>query len=280
MRKRYICRIHAHNAKRTVTVCLVFASRDVRGYTLLPKTAECAVTIRIPDQIVYRISVSVGGGSAMDTSNKLPVLQLKALSYDDVHTRSFGRVDKALDPGMSEDWELASGSLFDQRIFGPATDMRCSCGKHRGITEEGMVCSRCGVLVGTAKALRRSRFGHIDLVHPIIHPLLPETQALVCLPVIPIAYRYDSGQDDLDYLYSAVLRANNESQSIETSSIATRLTDSIAALMANEHLELPLCIGGRELRSISYYAFGSAEPPLNDLETFLFALGIRISTNS
>src|SRR5437588_7958750 len=58
--------------------------------------------------------------------------------------------------------------LFCERIFGPAHDYECACGKYRWVKFKGIVCDRCGVEVTEAK-VRRERMGHIELAVPIAH---------------------------------------------------------------------------------------------------------------
>ncbi len=58
--------------------------------------------------------------------------------------------------------------LFCERIFGPARDWECSCGKYKRIKHKGVVCDRCGVEVTQSK-VRRERMGHIELVTPVSH---------------------------------------------------------------------------------------------------------------
>ncbi len=58
--------------------------------------------------------------------------------------------------------------LFCEKIFGPAKDWECSCGKYKGIRFKGITCERCGVEVTTAK-VRRDRMGHIELAAPVSH---------------------------------------------------------------------------------------------------------------
>ena len=60
------------------------------------------------------------------------------------------------------------GGLFDERIFGPLRDNRCSCGKLKGRQFRGKVCQNCGVEVGD-KSLRRERCGRIELAIPVVH---------------------------------------------------------------------------------------------------------------
>ncbi len=58
--------------------------------------------------------------------------------------------------------------LFCERIFGPAKDWECHCGKYKRIRYKGVVCDRCGVEVTKSK-VRRERMGHIELACPVSH---------------------------------------------------------------------------------------------------------------
>jgi len=58
--------------------------------------------------------------------------------------------------------------LFCERIFGPAKDWECYCGKYKRIRYKGVVCDRCGVEV-TRSIIRRERMGHIKLAVPVTH---------------------------------------------------------------------------------------------------------------
>ncbi len=58
--------------------------------------------------------------------------------------------------------------LFCERIFGPARDWECHCGKYKKIRYKGVVCDRCGVEV-TKSSVRRERMGHIELAAPVSH---------------------------------------------------------------------------------------------------------------
>ena len=58
--------------------------------------------------------------------------------------------------------------LFCEKIFGPAKDFECSCGKFKKREHRGIVCDKCGVEV-TKKDVRRERMGHIKLAGPISH---------------------------------------------------------------------------------------------------------------
>lgn len=58
--------------------------------------------------------------------------------------------------------------LFDERIFGPAKNFECYCGKYKGIRYKNVICDKCGVEV-THSRVRRERMGHIKLASPVAH---------------------------------------------------------------------------------------------------------------
>ncbi len=58
--------------------------------------------------------------------------------------------------------------LFCERIFGPAKDWECHCGKMKGIKFKGSKCDRCGVEI-LHSSVRRQRMGHIALAAPATH---------------------------------------------------------------------------------------------------------------
>ncbi len=58
--------------------------------------------------------------------------------------------------------------LFDERIFGPAKNYECYCGKYKGIRYKGVICDKCGVEI-THNRVRRERMGHIKLASPAAH---------------------------------------------------------------------------------------------------------------
>ena len=58
--------------------------------------------------------------------------------------------------------------LFCERIFGPAKDWECHCGKYKRVRHRGIVCERCGVEV-TESRVRRHRMGYIELAAPVAH---------------------------------------------------------------------------------------------------------------
>ena len=58
--------------------------------------------------------------------------------------------------------------LFCERIFGPAKDWECHCGKYKRVRHRGIVCERCGVEV-TESRVRRHRMGYIKLAASVAH---------------------------------------------------------------------------------------------------------------
>src|SRR3989339_1036382 len=58
--------------------------------------------------------------------------------------------------------------LFCEKIFGPAKDWECYCGKYKKIRYKGIICDKCGVEV-TRSIVRRERMGHIKLAVPVTH---------------------------------------------------------------------------------------------------------------
>lgn len=58
--------------------------------------------------------------------------------------------------------------LFCEKIFGPAVDWECYCGKYSGQRFKGSTCEKCGVEITNAQ-VRRDRMGHIELAAPVIH---------------------------------------------------------------------------------------------------------------
>jgi DNA-directed RNA polymerase subunit beta' len=58
--------------------------------------------------------------------------------------------------------------LFCEKIFGPAKDWECHCGKYKRVRHRGIVCERCGVEV-TESRVRRHRMGFIKLAAPVAH---------------------------------------------------------------------------------------------------------------
>jgi hypothetical protein len=129
-----------------------------------------------------------------------------ATDYE-VCSRSFGllRAPRRTDAAS---WEARRGTLDDQAIFGPLRDSECACGKYCGPQFRGMICHICGVKV-TTPAVRRERFGHINLPAPILHPFGDRGETLSAVPVLPAAFVASRAGTPMAELYEELLRAGS-----------------------------------------------------------------------
>ena len=128
----------------------------------------------------------------------------------EVHSRSFGMLKAPRNP-MAMGWEQRRGTLEDQAIFGPVRDFECACGKYRGPKYQNMICDRCGVKL-TTRTARRQRFGHIELLGSVVHPLGQSGEHLSTIPVLPAAFVESRGGEHLAELYDELIRsASSES---------------------------------------------------------------------
>lgn len=94
-------------------------------------------------------------------------LKLQLASPEEIRSWSHGEV---LKPETINYRTLKSekDGLFCERIFGPAKDWECYCGKYKRIRYRGIICDKCGVEVTQSK-VRRERMGHINLACPVAH---------------------------------------------------------------------------------------------------------------
>src|SRR5438067_2787970 len=99
--------------------------------------------------------------------NEFNAIRISLASPDQIRTWSSGEVTK---PETINYRTLRSekDGLFDERIFGPAKDWECYCGKYKRIRYRGIICDKCGVEV-TLSRVRRERLGHITLACPVAH---------------------------------------------------------------------------------------------------------------
>ena len=99
--------------------------------------------------------------------NHLSAIQVGLASPETIRSWSHGEVTKAETINYrSQKPEM--GGLFCEKIFGPAKDYECHCGKYKKIRYQGITCEKCGVEV-ISKEFRRERMGHIELVSPCSH---------------------------------------------------------------------------------------------------------------
>ena len=94
-------------------------------------------------------------------------VKISLASADQIRSWSYGEVKKP-ETINYRTLKPEKDGLFCEKIFGPAKDWECSCGKYKGIRFKGIVCERCGVEVTTSK-VRRERMGHIELAAPVSH---------------------------------------------------------------------------------------------------------------
>ena len=94
-------------------------------------------------------------------------VKISLASADQIRSWSHGEVKKP-ETINYRTLKPEKDGLFCEKIFGPAKDWECSCGKYKGIRFKGIVCERCGVEVTKAK-VRRERMGHIALAAPVSH---------------------------------------------------------------------------------------------------------------
>ena len=94
-------------------------------------------------------------------------VKISLASADQIRSWSHGEVKKP-ETINYRTLKPEKDGLFCEKIFGPAKDWECSCGKYKGIRFKGITCERCGVEVTSAK-VRRERMGHIELAAPVSH---------------------------------------------------------------------------------------------------------------
>ena len=100
-------------------------------------------------------------------STDFDAVKISLASADQIRSWSHGEVKKP-ETINYRTLKPEKDGLFCEKIFGPAKDWECSCGKYKGIRFKGIVCERCGVEVTSAK-VRRERMGHIELAAPVSH---------------------------------------------------------------------------------------------------------------
>ena len=94
-------------------------------------------------------------------------IRLRLASPEDILNWSHGEVTKPETINYRTQRYERDG-LFCEKIFGPAKDWECYCGKYKKIRYKGIICDKCGVEV-TRSIVRRERMGHIKLAVPVSH---------------------------------------------------------------------------------------------------------------
>lgn len=99
--------------------------------------------------------------------NSFKALKIGIASPEKILSWSYGEVKKP-ETINYRTLKPEKEGLFCEKIFGPAKDFECSCGKYKRVRYKNIVCDRCGVEVTRAK-VRRERMGHIELAAPVSH---------------------------------------------------------------------------------------------------------------
>jgi DNA-directed RNA polymerase subunit beta' len=94
-------------------------------------------------------------------------LRISLASPEQIHLWSSGEVTKA-ETINYRTLKPERDGLFCERIFGPAKDWTCACGKYKRPRYKDHVCENCGVTISPARS-RRMRMGHIELAAPVSH---------------------------------------------------------------------------------------------------------------
>ena len=98
---------------------------------------------------------------------RLAAIQVGLASPEQIRAWSHGEVTKPETINYRSQKPETDG-LCCERIFGPAKDFECHCGKYKKIRFQGITCEKCGVEV-ISKEVRRERMGHIELASPCTH---------------------------------------------------------------------------------------------------------------
>ncbi|PIX90478.1 MAG: DNA-directed RNA polymerase subunit beta' [Candidatus Moranbacteria bacterium CG_4_10_14_3_um_filter_44_15] len=99
--------------------------------------------------------------------NDFKSIRLRLASPEDILNWSHGEVTKPETINYRTQRYERDG-LFCEKIFGPAKDWECYCGKYKKIRYKGIICDKCGVEI-TRSIVRRERMGHIKLAVPVSH---------------------------------------------------------------------------------------------------------------
>ncbi len=99
--------------------------------------------------------------------NKLHSIKIGLASPEQIRSWGKGEVTKPETINYRSQKPEPDG-LFCEKIFGPAKDYECHCGRYKKSSFAGKVCEKCGVEV-TLKAVRRERMGYINLAFPCTH---------------------------------------------------------------------------------------------------------------
>jgi DNA-directed RNA polymerase subunit beta' len=103
----------------------------------------------------------------LDQLRDFNAIRISLASPEDVLEWSHGEIKKP-ETINYRTYKPEKDGLFCEKIFGPAKDFECSCGKYKRVRFKGVICDKCGVEV-TFSRVRRERMGHIKLATPCVH---------------------------------------------------------------------------------------------------------------
>lgn len=99
--------------------------------------------------------------------NNLAKIRVSLASPEAIRKWSHGEVTKPETINYRSQKPEPDG-LFCEKIFGPAKNYTCHCGRYSRPRYAGLKCEKCGVEV-ISKDVRRERMGHIALATPCTH---------------------------------------------------------------------------------------------------------------
>ena len=110
----------------------------------------------------------------------ITAVRLSLSSPEMIRSWSFGEVKKP-ETINYRTFKPERDGLFCAKIFGPAKDYECNCGKYKRMKHRGITCEKCGVEVIQSK-VRRERMGHIELACPVVQlrPITSSWSSLTC----------------------------------------------------------------------------------------------------
>ena len=168
---------------------------------------------------------------------------------NDIRAESFGALTAARVGGDPDDWRRHRGTVDDQAIFGTRHPHRCACGKYRGAQYDNLICERCGVRTGDPETLRRSQCAHINLQHPITHPLGDATSQLQVIPVLPAVYIESPAGQHLVRAYDQIVRATTAHETtVGFEALLTALTPPLIIAHDWNLTDRPLIAHGMALK--------------------------------
>ncbi|MBF0747053.1 DNA-directed RNA polymerase subunit beta' [Gemella sp. 19428wG2_WT2a] len=99
--------------------------------------------------------------------NNFSYMKISLASPEKIRSWSYGEVTKP-ETINYRTLKPESDGLFCEKIFGPAKDWECSCGKYKRVKYKNIKCDKCGVDVTLSK-VRRERMAHLELAAPVSH---------------------------------------------------------------------------------------------------------------